>query len=430
MRLVFFQELSVGSASSSNFLNGLNLFRLSLKSLSPKISQKLNQPFNSIEMKKLLTLLALALSTGWLSAQITIAAADYFPEAGDTLKTAVDVAPDAIEITPPGGPYEWDFSGLAISLEQETVYRPASEGNAAADFQNAELFTAGGAGGETYYNVSANAFEVLGFNGPDPAGVGVETLFKFTSPIPERHAPLTFVASFASSSSVLVPFSTDAIPGAIIDSLGIPFLPDSIRVRVTTQRSDLCDAYGKLTIPGGTYDVLREKRTEFRETRVDAKVPIFGWQDVTDLILAGGNFEGLGKDTVITYNFFSKEAKEAIAVVTMDNSGSTVQQVRFKNNGVLSDVNDLAAGSPSVFVSPNPIASEVKFELKNFTPGNYALQIFNANGAVVLTKNIRLNSEQTESLDLSSLGSGQYFYRILNEKNTLQTSGKILKINP
>ena len=381
-------------------------------------------------MKNVLTFLAFVLATNWLAAQITITAGDYFPVAGDTLKTALDVAPDGVEITPPGGPYEWDFSDLAISLEQETAYRPASEGSAAADFQNAELFTAGGTGGETYYNVSGTAFEVLGFNGPDPAGVGVVTLFKFTSPIPERHAPLTFVANFSSSSSVLVPFSTASIPGGIIDSLGIPFLPDSVRVRVTTQRNDLVDAYGKLTIPGGTYDVLREKRNEYRETRVDALVPIFGWQDVTDFIIAGGNFAGLGVDTVITYNFFSKEAKEAIAVVSMDNSGSVVQQVRFKNNGVLSDVTDLTASSPVVSVSPNPVVSEVKFELKNFTQGNYVLQIFNGNGALVLTKNLWLNGPLTEPLDLSALGSGPYFYRISDEKNAVQASGKLLKINP
>ena len=189
------------------------------------------------------------------------------------------------------------------------------------------------------------------------------------------------------------------------------------------------DAYGNLAIPGGTYPVLREKRTEFRETRVDAKVPIFGWQDVTDFIIAGGNFAGLGKDTVITYNFFSNEAKEAIAVVTMDDSGTNAQQVRFKNNGVLSDVNNLKADEPLVLVSPNPVISEVKFELKNFTPGKYHLQIFNANGALVLTKNFQLNQSQAESVDLSALSGGQYFYRVSDEKNTAKARGKLLKIN-
>lgn len=382
------------------------------------------------EMKNLLTLLVLALASSWLTAQITINADDYFPAAGDKLKTIVDIAPSGIAITQAGGPFDWDFTQLAISLEQETVYQPASEGNAAASFPNAELFTAGGVGGETYYNVSPNAFETLGFNGPDPAGVGVMTLFKFTSPIPERHAPLTFPATFSSSSAVLVPFATADIPGGFLDSLNLPILPDSIRVRVTTQRNDFVDAYGNLSIPGGTYPVLREKRTEFRETRVDAKVPIFGWQDVTDFIIAGGNFAGLGKDTVITYNFFSNEAKEAIAVVTMDDSGTNAQQVRFKNNGVLSDVNNLKADEPLVLVSPNPVISEVKFELKNFTPGKYHLQIFNANGALVLTKNFQLNQSQAESVDLSALGGGQYFYRVSDEKNTAQARGKLLKIKP
>lgn len=377
-------------------------------------------------MKKIFTFLLLLLAGNWLYAQITITAADYFPASGDVLKTAIDVAPDGVEITQAGGPFSWDFSQLAVSLEVETVFRPASEGTAAAAFPNAEFFTENNTGGETYYNVNGNTYEILGFNGPDPAGIGLMTLIKFTTPIPERHAPLTFPATYSSSSSVLLPFSTDALPGAIVDSLNIPFLPDSIRLRITTSRNDFVDAYGKLTIPGGTYDVLREKRTEYRETRVDALVPFFGWQDVTDLIIAGGSFQGLGKDTVNTYNFYSNESKEAIAVVTTDDSGTNPQQVRFKNNGVLDDVVDPQSHNLRIIVSPNPFVNEVKFELKNFTADNYNLQVFNQEGKLVLNKTLR----DSEVVDFSELPCGQYFYRLSDEKKPVIASGKLMKINP
>jgi len=380
-------------------------------------------------MKNLLTFLFLGLASNWLAAQITITDV-YFPVAGDTLKSAIDVEPTGIEITPAGGPFEWDFSGLSGSFQQETVYRPAAEGSASASFPNAELVTIAGGGAETYYSVTANSFDVLGFNGPDPIGIGLLTLFKFSVPIPERRAPLTFPANASSSSALLVPFATSDLPGGFIDSLNLPFVPDSLRVRVTTERNDFVDAYGNLAIPGGTYPVLREKRTEYRETRVDALLPIFGWQDVTDLIIGGGNFAGLGKDTIITYNFFSTEAKEAIAVVTMDDAGTDVGQVRFKDNGIINKVVLVEAGKPTVFVSPNPVVQAARFDLENFAPGDYTLQIFSANGALVLSKIIRLNGTHTEQVDWPSTVSGHYFFRVSDRNNAVQASGKLLKINP
>lgn len=381
-------------------------------------------------MKKVLSAIAFALSAAWLPGQIMLTDA-YFPTVGDTLKTNTDFTPEGIAITPPGGPFTWDFGGLGANLQQATVYRNATEGNAAASFPNAELFADFGAGAETYFSVSPNAFEVLGFNGPDPVGLGLQTLFKFTSPIPERRAPLSFPASHSSASDVLVPFPIDALPASFLDSLGVPAIIDSIRVRVTAERSDFVDAYGTLTIPGGTYEVLREKRTELRETRVDGYFPIFGWQDLTDIIIAAANFPGLGKDTIITYNFFSNDAKEAIAVVRMDNAGEVVTQVQYKDNGVASSSQDLASQSESVSVFPNPVDGEARFDLKNFSPGNYAVQLFDATGSLVLVKNFDLSgSSHPESLDLTMLQAGPYFYRILNKKNETLGVGKLLKIEP
>jgi hypothetical protein len=385
-------------------------------------------------MKKFNLLAAIMLVLNSLSAQIAITNA-YFPASGDTLRIAADQAPQNVQVTPPGGPYEWDYSSLSAALEQEIVFRPAAEGTVFDDFQTAELFTSTQGGGETYYNISSTSFEVLGFNGPNPAGFGFPTLFKFTNPIPERHAPLNFPAIFNSSSAVLVPFSIADIPGGILDSLGVPFLPDSLRIRVTTERNDFVDAYGNLSIPGGTYPVLREKRTEFRETRLDAKVPFLGWQDITDLVLGGagggGGFgAGLGKDTVITYVFFSNEAKEAIAELTMDDSGANVQQASFKNNGVINSTSSSPSATATVQLSPNPATAQVKFELKNFKPGNYTLQLFSTEGSLMDSRILQLNDNHTVSMDLSALSAGAYFYRIADEKNRPLKTGQLIKVNP
>ncbi|MBK9018412.1 MAG: hypothetical protein IPM82_32630 [Saprospiraceae bacterium] len=97
-------------------------------------------------MRKLVPVLALMTFCNWLSAQITVTTAT-FPVAGDTLKTATDLNPDGIVITPPGRPATWDFTRPGSNLSSPSpCFRAASEGSAFADFSSAELFSVGAGG--------------------------------------------------------------------------------------------------------------------------------------------------------------------------------------------------------------------------------------------------------------------------------------------
>ncbi len=374
-------------------------------------------------MRKLFPILALLAFGSWLPAQIIVTNAT-FPAAGDSLKTATDLTPTGIIITPPGGPATWDFTGLAPNVNQVTTFQVASEGSAFADFSSAELVTIGQGGAETYYDVSATSFDNLGFFGSDPTGgLPVQTSFKFSPPVPERRAPLHFIDNYLAETSLNIALPIDSALAAILAQLGLPAgLADSIRIRVTASRYDLVDAYGSLAIPGGNYDVLREKSTEYRSTSLDIHT-FLGWIDVT---AQAGGAAGLGVDTLVTYNFISNTEKEPIAVVQMDNSGSVVQQVEYKDNGIPNATGDVAGAMPQVLVSPNPAVDEAVFELKNFAPGSYTLQLLDARGAVVLVKKLTPGSA---AVSLTGLAGGTYFYRVLDDKNRLQGSGKLLKTN-
>jgi len=375
-------------------------------------------------MKKLYAILTFVASTVWLQAQVTVTNVT-FPVAGDTLKTATDLDPDGVTITPAGGPATWNFSGLAPTVKSQTIFHAASDGSAFADFPTSELVTIGAGGqGETYFDVTATNFNNLGFYGSDPTGgLPIQTAFKFSPPVSERRAPLNFIDNQISGTELNITLPIDSALGAILAQLGVPAgLADSIRIRVTASRNQLVDAYGTLTIPGGTYDVLREKSTEYRSTNLD--IHLFGlWIDVTNQAGAGS---GLGLDTTVAYNFISNTEKEYIAVVTMDNSGNVVQQVEYKDNGVLSGNNDVVATKPEVLVSPNPSADVAVFELKNFAPGNYSLRLLDGLGREVFRKKMGPGSE---SVSLEPLAQGTYFYQVFDEKNRVQVTGKLLKIN-
>lgn len=365
-----------------------------------------------------------------LCAQITVTNAT-FPAAGDTLKTIIDIEPQGIEITPSGGPYVWDFKSLKNSTTRKTAYRPAAEGEAADKFPDATLvaFPENGIS-ESYYSVSSSVFSNLGFNGSALGGLPLQTSFKFDPPVPERRAPINFIDNHLAEASLKIALALSDIPGGILDSLPIGSLADSIRIRGTASRYDIVDAFGVLSIPGGSYDVLREKRTEYRETRLDIHT-FLGWQDITSLILGGGGSiaEGLGKDTTVTYLFYSNTEKEIIASVETALDGVTVQRVTFKDNGVLDNVSPVEAEKFSVIVSPNPVKTEAVFEFKNWSPGFYTLQVFDANGAMFLDNKLNLQGNHTVRIDFSVFSRGAWFYRILNERGILKASGKVLKIN-
>jgi hypothetical protein len=303
------------------------------------------------------------------------------------------------------------------------VFHPAAEGAHFATFPTAELVANGEFGAETYFDVSATAFSVLGASGDDIAGGGLPfaTDLIFTPPLVQIHAPLTFPNVFSGASAFNFAIAVADLPGGILDSLGVPTgLFDSIRIKLTIERNDFVDAYGTVKIPGGTYDALRIKRTDNTNTRLEIHVPFLGWQDVTDLLGAGG----FGVDTTITYNFLSNTVKEPIAVLTMDSTGTVVEQADYKDNGISSAVEPVLPYKAQVVASPNPATDNATFTLHHVEPGHYTLCFLDINGNVLLTKSI---TSFSELVNLQSLSNGIYVYQLLDSKNHILATGKVVK---
>ena len=379
-----------------------------------------------MQNKQSLLILTLLVATTWLTAQITVTN-ETFPDAGDSLKTATTLTPQGIGITPPGGPYTWDFSALTPSSHQVTVFQPSSNGSAHSSFPGSELVVINDVGTETYYDVNATVFALMGVSGSDlTGGFPIETVLIISPPLPERHAPLKFFDLYNSTSNATVSFPTSALPGGLLDSLGIPSgLLDSIRFRLSIQRLDIVDAFGTLTIPGGTYDVLREKRTDYSSTGIDVHT-LIGWVDISEFIGMGGGELGIGNDTTTTFNFLSNTAKEPIAVMTVSTDLSTVEEIEYKDNGISSAVGNAIEERPEVIVSPNPVSGSTTFYFKNTGSGSRLLRLFDSNGYKILEK--ELNSDQ-ESISLESFSSGVYVYQVTDGKNRTIATGKLIKAN-
>lgn len=379
---------------------------------------------------KHITLVILCLSYFALGAQITVTD-QYFPQAGDTLLTATDNMPASIQIGTPGPGREWNFRSLQSPIIVRTVVRPASEGAAAVDFPDADLVFKLNENAEGYYRITDNTLELIGLSGTDPINLGIDVQPKLNEPQIERWAPLNYNDTHNSTMNLSYALDADEIPQDLLEVL--PITPDSLRVRLQLQREDEVDAWGTMSIPGGTYEVLREKRTLDQDIRLDAKIGILGWQDVTDIVLELTDLgtDVLGNSQIIRYYFWSEGIKEPIAVATMNEDQTAVTTVDFKAEDILADlVQTTDRLQPTVIAYPNPAMAHTNFQFIQLKPGNYRLVIYNLVGSKVWQQNYRINGPLTERVSLSDLKKGTYLYALEDEQGRTLITRRLIVVRP
>ncbi|MFN7119307.1 MAG: T9SS type A sorting domain-containing protein [Saprospiraceae bacterium] len=350
------------------------------------------------------------------------------PRVGDTLRTAMDNLPTNISLLASGADQRWDFTSLQSPFVRQTIVKSPDEGEKRAAFPTANMLIELAEGAEAYYRYvggQQNTVQLSGLFGKDPLNLGLEVLTRYNPPLVERRAPLRYQDKNRLETAFTLPFSTDELPNAVLDQL--PIRPDSLRIRIKIQRDDVVDSWGKVTIPGGIYDVLREKRVEVREVRIDARLGFLPWQDITDLI---PNADLVGKDTTVYYYYFSNEAKEPIAVVTTNEDGKRAIRVEYKANDLTTDVQNLKTLKPGVYAFPNPAIVNVRFEFTNLAPGEYKLSIYNILGAEVWKQRYYINGQRIEKVDISNLRKGTYLYSLRDEWGKTIITKRLVVVRP
>lgn len=361
------------------------------------------------------------------SAQVTVTAAT-FPSAGDTLDYALDSDPGGLTIaTPPGGNQTWNLSDLQADETSRVIYLPASAGVHSMDYPNADLVVIGD-NRETYYDKTSTQFARLGYAGADASSFGLEVVARFSPALVERKSPLQFFDITVQTVDLSLPLATDQIPDSLLT--GIVITPDSVRVHINTNRLDVVDGWGKCQIPGGNYDVLRVKRTEYRTTALDAYL-LLGWVDITSLLGNGNTLGGfLGTDTTTTFRFYSQVEKEEIAVATMSNDLATVEQVRFKDNITTPTIEANSPGAATIQAYPNPAVEWVRFNCTNLPSGYYTLKIFNIIGKVVWKENYQLVGSKSIRVELDDFKKGTYLYSLVDAQGNVIGTKRLVVLKP
>lgn len=349
-----------------------------------------------------------------------------FPQVGDSLRLSVDNLPSGIDLESAAADQSWDFTTLQSAFVNTTPVVTVQQADGYFGFPGADYAVVGD-NANLFYRSTAGKVELLGFFGEDPVGLGIEGVFRYEPPLIERRAPLEYLDVNTSATNISFSFSADDLPEQITDML--PISPDSIRIRLNAERTEEVDAWGTLTIPGGIYDVLREKRTEEQQVRLDAKIGFFDWFDITDIALELLQMEALEPRTSISYRFMSNEAVEPIADVQTINEGATVSSVSYKA-GAISNLRPVETSLPGVYAYPNPAIVNVRFEFANLPADNYTVSIFNILGVKEWSQRYYVDGGRAEKVDISALRKGTYFYSIADSRGKTLVTKRLIVVRP
>jgi len=203
-----------------------------------------------------------------------------------------------------------------------------------------------------YLRVTDNSASLLGFHGGSDAGlvsVGATVRpSKQSNNVPgctvdngavfmTRYTGLKLLSASKQFFDIRTPIASvmEQYVGAVVPSFSqIPYT--QLRDHVAVSDITAVDGIGNLLLPGGSFDVLRERTSTVVEMRVDALVSSLGWIDIAVL---GGALPGvrLGAWEQTSYRYFDAVSKESLAItypaIAPFGQGNplAIDQVQFNN---------------------------------------------------------------------------------------------------
>jgi hypothetical protein len=246
-----------------------------------------------------------------------------------------------------------------------------------------------------YFNKSAQSFSTQGFSG-ELLGTGIINAV-FNPDLTLHQFPRTFGSSFSDTYVIDV-----IVPGAAINPL-----VSQIRFKRSSMVHDTTDAWGKITTPHGTYDVLRIHTTETFTDSIWAQ-PIFPptWSLVST-----------SSDVSNSYSWVGKGGKLAIAEMSFDTLGVPKIFKWTELSGIGVGLEETSLSKISIY--PNPCSNQVC--IQNFNPEE--ISVFNLYGQKVAVEKMAMPSGTL--LTLEALVKGVYF--IETTKDQVKQKTQIIK---
>lgn len=329
------------------------------------------------------------------TAQISITSSDILKPEGYTIGAESAGGPLTVDNGSPGGPRTWDFTSYVMSYFAESEVVNVAGTPFASDFPGANMcifFASEDRQGGTYeyMSVTSSLWTILGFG------------FEF----PET----SFVQKYNPAGQIPLPIDmNDSWTFTIGWSDTTPFYT----ITGISRSRQHVDAYGTMTIPMGTFNVLRG--ISFDTTITTTEVPPY--YEVTDTTTSI-SYLWLGKDPVLVAEVSSMDGEtdpEFTEAGYIERAASPVGIDDEETEGKIPRGFSLEQNYPNPF---NP-ETEITFSVKEASADPVELSIFSLRGARVATLVSGTLEPGTHSVIWNgknekgeALPSGVYFYRL------------------
>ena len=348
---------------------------------------------------------------------------NILPKIGDTIILANDNLPEGVVIFPSKGEQEWDFMNLQSAFSKKTVVQSVSlpEAN---PYKEADVVIEDLEGVKNYYHLHADELKLVGRAGVDPYGIGITIPTTFEPNYSVLKTPIEYESVQNFSGQFVSTLSSTELPITVLYSL--PILPDSIRFISSIETSQEADAWGHLVLPDNSFEVLRERRITTIKTRMEVKVGLFTWRDITDDIYT----PIFPKEEIkLSYHFYSNETQMPVLVAQMKEDGIHAESIQYLVSDPSSTIRNTST-QPDVYAYPNPAINDVRFEFSNLPPAKYKLKVFNILGMTLMEEDYQLSGFKTIKWDVSKLRKGTYLYSLVNNEGKTIATRRLMVIRP
>ncbi len=330
-------------------------------------------------MKTLLSIILIALASLISNAQITFNGINL--NIGDVVLQAVDTNFQTALLSP-GTDLTWDFSGVHGQRTDTIAPIDPTTTNHGSSFTNSNLaFGTPELAG--YSSLTSNEFVSLGFGGYI-ASIDQDVEMIYDIPDTSIVFPLNYSDNRTSYSW----------GQAFANVQG-----QDMRMSQSTQRTQNCDAWGTVTTPHDTYDVLRVQELEIN---IDSVFAIIFGQEAYQ-----SDYSTF--DTTYRYSFYTNDPtiKYPLLEVKYDYNADTILETKWITF-LPNNTQNISKQSTDISIYPNPSSDFINIDTQE---GIVDVKIYNTNGQVVKTS-------QHKNIDISDLPTSMYFVEIKTEKGT------------
>jgi len=349
-----------------------------------------------------------------IEAQVITSATN--PTPGTVNKQIGVIGFDTNEVKKVGNAQVWNFPNLTLTgINVTTSYSDAASSPYSSAFPGANIIQNTTNQPDAFFKADNSGMHFIG-------GLMASSMFpngylaaKFTPAIAQYNLPMQYGNHSSESTSFFYPIPKEFIPDSLLSN--IPFQLDSIRLRIEIVRNYDCIGAGTINLPLGSFDVVQVDFSFKPNQKLEVKVPILGWIDVSQ-------FVNLGQ-----FNQFIPEV-DGIYFLSPNHSGPIAAFNRNSitgriDNGLISSLAINATNEEikniTFSISPNPASDYI--ELKDFKAKYTDIRIIDAFGH--LAKHIEAKGDN--KMNISSLAPGVYFLNLYNEGKLVGFS-KFIKI--